>query len=530
MTSPVVVGDRVYLGNLVGNLHFWGILTDIPLMPSMEIVGNDGSGGPVDVIITVPVTPGPVGEQGEDSEVVKMQWADNLTSSSDLPELSDSPTDVGKAWWIGNMIWAWSGTEWFSYMLGIAGPYGPVPVLDFAAELVYTGPYEGYEDSTPIKIIPSGTPENRGLLVQFEHDSIVGPVGPGRAGLRDAADYDNTIEPNDGDAIVWYESKKAWGPSPFSQLQVFAYSVPQSNFTSYTGSASAQQVCAFPVPPQPFSWRPMVFGSLKLSQANAFFNLFATPLNLGCSVTLGDVLNGPLIARGFGNLTKQAVIMPHYSTPGDPMTAVSRTNTRAVVPAYHTGNAGTVYLSVTSDGAMGAYSFQADDAELLIMVVPTSDYGTAGGGSSSRSYIQPESPFQAALDALMRALGGTSLANVLAVMESFSGEVTSTIQNTLDAMANALGFTGNGFSVSEVAGYLTPISENAQSAVAPMLSNLASVLGGTSVSSVASQLSSFEGEVTSDIQNGLNSVANSLGLSGVGYTVSQTLSFLDSML
>ena len=113
---------------------------------------------------------------------------------------------------------------------------------------------------------------------------------------------------------------------------------------------------------------------MKLIQANSFFGLFETPMNLACTVKLGDVVNGQLIGRAFGNLTSRGIIFPHYSSPADPMAAVSRTNTNCVVPANHVGKAGTIYVTVNNDGAAGAYEFNAKDAEILILVVPSSDY------------------------------------------------------------------------------------------------------------------------------------------------------------
>ena len=253
MSAPVS-GDRQYFGNVVGNFHFFGILTDEPMMTSMEVTGNDGVHTP-DITVCLPVCYGDTGQQGDDSDIVKMQWEDNLISPSQLPELTDSPSDIGKAWWIENCIYTWSGTDWFQNLLGVAGPAGASPRLDFSTELVPSNTLQSL--TQPINIVQEGTPENPSLHFQFDQDSITGNAGPTGGPLRDSSDYDNSIEPGDGDAIVWYEKNNAWGPSPFDRMQVLAYSVPQTNFQPYSGSSSQQLICSFPIPPQPFSWRPI---------------------------------------------------------------------------------------------------------------------------------------------------------------------------------------------------------------------------------------------------------------------------------
>ena len=59
--------------------------------------------------------------------------------------------------------------------------------------------------------------------------------------------------------------------------------------------------------------------------------------------------------------------------------AITPENATAVVPAYHTGNEGTVYASVFNDGTLGAYNFSNKNAQLLIQVIPCSDYQAEPG-------------------------------------------------------------------------------------------------------------------------------------------------------
>ena len=67
MTSP---GDQVYLGSMLSQLHFWGVVSDLdtPAMmsASMECSGTEGA-------ITLDALVGPQGVPGEPSPIVDMQ-------------------------------------------------------------------------------------------------------------------------------------------------------------------------------------------------------------------------------------------------------------------------------------------------------------------------------------------------------------------------------------------------------------------------------------------------------------------------
>lgn len=368
---PGIVGDRTFLGSLVGNFHFFGVVVDAPALPgSIEIVTDDD--GNTDITAVLPVNIGPPGIQGESTKIVKMQWETNLDSASELPRLTNTPADIGKAFWIENVIFAWSGTDWFPFPLGVSGPPGPVPIIDVAAELVPSNTLTSL--TQPIYIKQAGEDEIVSLLFQFDQDTITGPPGPTGGPLRDSSDFDNvTHPPEDGDAIVWSTGLQGWQASGITQLAPEIYSVPAGNFTAYKGIGTEQTVCTFAIPPRPFAWRPMVFGNVKLSQSHSFFNLFNPKLALGCSVLLGDPINGQLVGRAFGTLSDYAPIFPQFSFPAHPVKTVDT----ALVPAFHVGNQGTIYLTISNDDKRtAAWQFNPSDAELLIVVMPESvNYG-----------------------------------------------------------------------------------------------------------------------------------------------------------
>ena len=110
---------------------------------------------------------------------------------------------------------------------------------------------------------------------------------------------------------------------------------------------------------------PFVNGHIK-----AFgVELDADPLTIGCEVRLGDPTTGQLIGRGFGNISSWTHIKPHFSTSGDPTTAVSPDNGVALVPA---GQTATINVNLYNDGLLGAYIFNNAGAQLTILTVPQS--------------------------------------------------------------------------------------------------------------------------------------------------------------
>lgn len=376
MTVPGAVGDRVYLGSMVATLNFWGIVGDkrnVPMTNGAFELVTDPNIGPVGTV-TLNTAIGPPGQRGEDAKVVKMQWETNLTSASELPaHLTDTDDDIGKAFWIGNQIYIWSGTDWFPRLLGVPGPPGPVPQLTVAGELVESGTLESL--TTPINIVPSGIPEELSLIFQFDQDSITGPAGPDVGPLRDAADFDNTTGVlDDRAAIVWNSFTQKFQPTPFNNLRIPTYSIPESSFSSVqTSTGSDLQICSFAVPPQAFPWRPLVLGSFTGAKQHGFAALFQKAMQLGASVTLGDPVNGTLIGRAFGNITTVAIIFPHYSWPSSPRTNINPNNQLAIVPPNHTGTQGTVYVTVTNEGAIGSWSLTSMDAQLIVMCIPVID-------------------------------------------------------------------------------------------------------------------------------------------------------------
>lgn len=350
MTSP---GDTVYLGSILTNVHVWGVVSDVDTPAGMtgtfEILGNDGA-------ITLDALVGPQGAPGEHAPIVKMQYASHIDDPDDLPQnLTDDEIDIGKAWWIGNHVYMWDGTGYIQKAMGTQGPPGPVPVIHPTIELLDP---DGDDIS---QIVVSGTQAQPNW-----HLKLKAPRGPQGtpAALMDCPDVDDSLPPTMGQALVYNGTK--WKPTEAIVYLPRLYSVPEAAFTNFSGLTTRQQIASFAVPPQPWPWTPLVFGHIRATG----IELDADALILGCEVRLGDPQSGTLVGRGFGNVSTYSNIVPHYSSHQSANSAISPENGHAAVPAAHTGTAGTLYVNLFNDGLTGAYTFNRNNAQLMVMVMP----------------------------------------------------------------------------------------------------------------------------------------------------------------
>jgi hypothetical protein len=345
-----------YLGSLLTKTHFWGNVSDIATpslaTATMELVGPDA-------VIIMDALKGDKGDPGQNADIVKLQFQDDFTLASQIPvnTLTSSEADIGKAWWIGNIVYVWSGSGLQAKAMGTAGPPGPVPNITPAIQLLDPN------GSTPSSIVVQGDPANPTWL--FKMKCPQGPQGE-NANISNAGDVDQTFPPELGQTLVWNGVK--WQPEDVGTIFPQVYSIPEGAFTSFTGVATLQNIAHISLPPQTFPWTPLVFGHIRAYGLQASTD----PLTLGSAAFLGNDgnLGGTLIARGFGNNSTFANIIPHYSLPTQSMTAVAPGAGTAVVPANHTGTQGDIYIDLWNEGTLGAYSFNNQDAQALIVVMP----------------------------------------------------------------------------------------------------------------------------------------------------------------
>jgi hypothetical protein len=159
-----------------------------------------------------------------------------------------------------------------------------------------------------------------------------------------------------------------WRAVTQTALQPVFYTIPESAFHSQAGlSGSTVTIATFAVPPQPFAWKPLVFGQMQLFG----INISLTPLLVGAEVLLGSPNTGVQVAQGFGNAAGYVSIIPQPSDTGHPSAAITPLNAYAKVPANHTGaTTGTLYCNLVNQGLAGLYDFNNANSGLVVVVMP----------------------------------------------------------------------------------------------------------------------------------------------------------------
>lgn len=350
MTSMAPVGQPFHIMDVLAMLHFFGVMSDGEV-PGLQTVTMEGVGD--DLVVTIPIAKGEKGDDGLPAPVVDLQIDPAITQPSELPA-NLGALDKGKTWWLGDLLYYWTGSEYITRPAGYPGRPGPVPQLSFTAEAIAP------EETTTVK--QSGNALNPHL-----HLKIAAPrgfTGPAAA-IRAATDYDNSVPPNNGQIPTWNETLQKWQPSDFAAKHIQAYSIPEAAFTSVTSVINGRiPILSYQLPVFDFAWIPWVTGHFKAFGVD--LNIL-DPFKIGAEVRIGDAVNGQLIARGKGTIAQETTVIPHFSSPGDPTTAVSPDNGIAQINA---GQQATLTVNLVNDGLIGLYSFNRTDAQLGYLVVP----------------------------------------------------------------------------------------------------------------------------------------------------------------
>lgn len=295
--------------------------------------------------------------QGAQSGIDQDEMSGNasLLTGGGSVEVDVSTNQMGQTIPIGSRAYVWFGDHYRILMMGSEGPPGPVPNIAWGIELIDP-------DTTEQSWVEqTGTSYNPSVLLH-----IKAPRGPRgyNATLRDATDYDDTVEPEIGQVMMWDGIN--WKPAWVGDITPKFFTIPQNAFSNFEGFATRAPIGSFAVPPLSFPWKPMVWGKIK-----AFgLELDSDPLIIGSEVRLGNQTTGQLVARGFGNSSNWAHLSPHTSMNSDPSTAITPDNGTALVPANHTGTAGTLYFNLYNDGLTGVYIFNKANAQMALLAVP----------------------------------------------------------------------------------------------------------------------------------------------------------------
>ncbi|QDF15398.1 minor tail protein [Gordonia phage Mollymur] len=302
--------------------------------------------------------PGPKGDKGDPVApwIVK---GDKTTAG--LAALNLGPAEAGFAWrnTDTNALHYWSGGAWvvLADAVGAEGPVGPAGSIA-GVNIEMKDP-----DTEPEAYI-TGAPGNQVLSIRIpEKPGPQGNTGPAAA-IGVASDYDATITPAAGDVLTRLPSGK-WGPGTSPKMRY--YSVPEGSFTD-TGDFGGSRQTLFTL-----SLDQVSYASWLEISGHLRGGIGLPGASMAVEVRVGDAANGELIARGYTNSrTGEHVIdvKPHYSTNAQPNRLVSPGGSVGVIPANHTGNAGTIYVTAVRTSGLGSVRAYADDGQLIIKRYP----------------------------------------------------------------------------------------------------------------------------------------------------------------
>jgi hypothetical protein len=377
MTLPL--GQLVYVASVKSNIHIYAVMTD-GATPNLNTITISVSGDDATAIVpAIQGVPGPAGEPQFALEAQPDIYSSPAALSAAQPSLGVG--DFGKYWLLinydtfGNPIsssaYVWWGSFFRVVPFGTQGPPGPVPHIN--PEVILIDPNEtSYVVNTGTVSAPTWT---------FYLAVPAGQQGP-TGSIAGSPDVDESTAPTIGQVLGfngnYAQGLPVWQPLTIGSINPKPYTVPESAFNGYSGVSSTNQtVCTFAVPANPWAWKPVVFGQIEVFG----ITLSTTPLLIGVEVLLGDPASGQLVATGYGNAISGVVeIFPQTSSTGASAsaglnTAMTPTNSTAMVPANHTGTAGTLYVNLVNRGYAGVYNFNPRNAQLFVLVCPAQTEG-----------------------------------------------------------------------------------------------------------------------------------------------------------
>lgn len=373
MTSPVItpqVGDSVYLATLLGQLHIHGIISDLETPD--QVSGSLEVDGP-NMMLSLRAIMGPPGPAGTNAPIWDLQQ-EVYDDPADLPDtLTDEDIDIGKLYMVriyenpgdthptSTRAYLWMGTHWEWFIMGYAGPAGPVPVITWQFELL-----DPDDDDLENEITQIGG-DNYYPTMLMKLKAPRGIQGPSTT-IATAPDVDFSTPPEEGDSLVYNGTK--WVPLPMATIRPLAYTVPQSAFTDVpVGFGTTVQILAWEIPPVEWDVVPWVGGILRLTGVD----FDSDPWIIGAQVRLGHPTAGVLLARGYGNISSYVNLHPHPSSNAEPSAAIAPGNGYGVVTSGATGAARTLYVSAFNDGLAGVYNFSKTGAGLDVVLYPDLD-------------------------------------------------------------------------------------------------------------------------------------------------------------
>jgi hypothetical protein len=222
-------------------------------------------------------------------------------------------------------------------------------------------------NSVPAGVQPVGYKVYRGTSIGAQNRLVATIANSAATSFTDTGAATTAgIPPFAGAPVAGRSIWRAVTPNPI--FPAF-YTVPESSFTALFGiDGSNQTIATFAVPPQPYPWKPLVFGQMQIFGLNFSLN----PFLVGAEVLLGDPdqKKGIQVAQGFGNDEGYVTLLPQPSTPDAPSAAITSDNKFAYVPANHVGTAGTLYCNLVNQGMFGLFDFNKANSGLAVVTIP----------------------------------------------------------------------------------------------------------------------------------------------------------------
>jgi hypothetical protein len=368
MTSPNVItptiGDSVYLKTVTGNLHIHGIISDGDTPD--QVSGSLEVDGP-NMLLSLAALMGPPGPAGTNAPLWDLQ-EQIFDDEADLPDnLTNENVDIGKLYMVrqfdedgnpvGTRAYIWFGTHWEWFIMGYAGPAGPIPIISWTVETLDPDDPETVEE-----IIQTG--DNFFPSLHLKIKGYRGEQGPSTS-IADAPDVDFSTPPETGDSLVYDGSN--WVAMPQASIRPLFYTIPETAFVSVPlGFGTSVQLLAWEIPETDWDVVPYVQGIMRITGLEAD----SDPFIIGAQCRLGHPTSGTLLARGYGNISTYTHLMPHASSASATSDAISPGNGRGVVPANTTGSAATLYISAFNDGLAGIYNFDRSGAGASVRLIP----------------------------------------------------------------------------------------------------------------------------------------------------------------
>lgn len=369
-----MVGDKVYLGSILGvNIHAYGNVSDLDT-PDQVAYTIEGYGP--NALLDFSVLQGQQGIPGSNAPLGHHQFP-IYDSVDDLPtNLTNDPVDIGKYWiirqWdnneppnqIGSWWYMWDGNAFEQFKMGEPGQIGPVPSVTPVFQLVNaadTVSWGAVDQGNGYRIIKTGSDYNPVWTIQVNKELLRGPAGVGSSWALYKAGGEAV-----GNVPIWDGAEFAPG-APVVKVPKF-WTFPEGSFQSNPlAEGTRVPIGSAQIPQIPWDTVPYVQGHFRLTG----IEFDASPFIIGVECRLGNATSGPVVARGYGNITGYVNLQPHASTAQTSSDAITPDNGRAVIPANTVAPAArTLYVNAYNDGLAGFYNFDATGAQLSVLAVP----------------------------------------------------------------------------------------------------------------------------------------------------------------